>query len=403
MGALLLIIALGVLGFGLSQHLKGKRILSAPFKKTGDLAKDPTSSDPKGAMSTEGAVLAETPLLSPCTKTPCLFYEVELEREWEKQEQTQDGVKTKSGWSKVDSKREGMVFKLDDGTGAINVDASQGGDFDTLKKNFTDKVKIGAFVPGDLKFGELRMQVPHLPAGERTTAFRATEKIVPVGGTLFALGKMENGSLVKPGWRSMMFSSKGRDGLLASTAKKKKFSFIGGGVAAVAAIPIMILAPTGTSDGCPSDLSGTVATCKDNVTSENTYSLKVDKAGSYEVLVTPPAGKKYPMIPEIKVTDEGGEVVAEETGDVGSATTVRFQAKPGSYHIAVKSADGKVSGGYDYSLGISNKLEVEAVEAPAAPAEPEVEAAAPVGKSVAVAPRSAAPVPAKGKAKNKRK
>ena len=57
MGALLLIVGLAVLGFGLWNHLKGKCILSAPFKKTGEISKNPSSPDPKGAMSTEGKVV----------------------------------------------------------------------------------------------------------------------------------------------------------------------------------------------------------------------------------------------------------------------------------------------------------------------------------------------------------
>ena len=39
MGIIVLVIAVAVLGYGLLNHLKGKRILAAPFKKTGDLAR----------------------------------------------------------------------------------------------------------------------------------------------------------------------------------------------------------------------------------------------------------------------------------------------------------------------------------------------------------------------------
>src|SRR6266516_1150767 len=98
MGIVLLVVALAVLGFGFMNHLKGKRILAAPFKKTGDLAKNPVSEDPKGAMSTEGAVKPPAvQVLSPCSKTPCLYYEVKIERLWEKTETTQEGTKTVKG------------------------------------------------------------------------------------------------------------------------------------------------------------------------------------------------------------------------------------------------------------------------------------------------------------------
>ncbi len=371
MGFLFLLIGAAVLGFALIQHFKGKRILSAPFKKTGELLKNPTSSDPKGLMSTEGAVLIAQPLLSPCSKTPCLYYEVEIVREWEKQEQTQDGVKTKSGSSSASSLKQGMIFSLDDGTGAVKVDAQQGGDFDNLKKNWDKKVSVGSFVPGELQFGELRMQTPSLPSGERTVAFKAVEKIVPVGGNLFALGKLENGQLTKPGWRSMMFSSKGREGLLASTAKKKKFGFIGGAVATVAAIPAFIFAPAGSGGGdrCSSQITGIQAECKDNVGSENTYSWTVDEATTYHVEVVPPSGKKFPFIPEVQVTDATGQVVGEAVGGIGQPTKVSFAAEPGTYEIRVKPADGAVSGGYDYTFSINgNAVKGAAVAKADAPA-----------------------------------
>ena len=223
MGILLLIVGLGALGFGFMQHLKGKRILAAPFKKTGEIAKNPVSSDPKGLMSTEGNVVPPTAAcLSPLSKTACLYYEVAITRKWEKTEQTQDGAKTTKGSSNVDTLKGGAEFGLDDGTGAILVDASKGGDFDNLKK----QGEAGGVTMSDgyVKFGELRIPKPIHVGDDYTLGYEAVEKIVPVGGSLFALGKLENGKLTKPGWRSMMFSTKGRDGLLSSTAKKKKFS-----------------------------------------------------------------------------------------------------------------------------------------------------------------------------------
>ena len=76
-------------------------------------------------------------------------------------------------------------FQLDAGTGPINVNLKDGADVET-KKPYDDKVKIGMQVPGELVFGELRLQTPRLPSGERTTAFTAVEKIVPANGSFFA-------------------------------------------------------------------------------------------------------------------------------------------------------------------------------------------------------------------------
>ena len=359
MGVLLLLIGLAALGFGFFQHLKGKRILAAPFKKTGEIAKNPTSPDPKGLMSTEGKVVppAEA-LLSPCSKTPCLYYEVDIKRNYEKTEQTQDGAKTTKSSDNVESIKLGAEFGLDDGSGQITVDAVKGGDFDNLKKANEYNVKMGSFVPGELLFGELRFRTPRLPSGEYTTGFTAVERIVPVGGDLFALGRLENGKLTKPGWRSMMFSSKGRDGLLASTAKKKKGGFIGGGVAAVLSIPLMIFGPSASSGThCEHTIAGGQTACDDNVTAKsgNDYAWTVETAGSYELTVTPPSGKKFPLDAQLVVKNAAGEVVKDEVGSgPGTPVHVKLDAQPGAYTITVKDVDGTtVKGGFDYKLAIA--------------------------------------------------
>mgnify|MGYP000907693117 CR=1 FL=1 len=261
-GILLLVVGLGVLGFGLMNHLKGKRILAAPFKKTGELLKDPTSPDAKGAISTEGKMVAPAQaLLAPCSATPCAYYEVKIERLFEKTETTQDGTKTVKGSETLETLKNGAVIGLDDGSGAFNVDLSKGADFDAMKEGFKKEVAGHSRIPS-LTFGNFVYSVK--PISEKdswTIGFKVTEKYVPVEGSLFVLGKLEGNSIVKPGWRSMMASSKGREGLLGSVSKRKKFSLIGGGVTAVAAIALMAFGPKGStslesSDACHFDIAG---------------------------------------------------------------------------------------------------------------------------------------------------
>ncbi len=378
MGVLLLVVGLAALGFGLMQHLKEKKILAAPFKKTGEIARNPVSSDPKGMMSTEGNVVPPaTAILSPLSKTPCLYYEVAISRKWEKTEQTQDGAKTTKGSTNVDTLKGGAEFGLDDGTGPVMVDASKGGDFDNLKK----QGEAGGVTMSDgyVKFGELRIPKPIHVGDDYTLGYEAVEKIVPVGGSLFALGKLEGGKLSKPGWRSMMFSTKGRDGLLASTAKKKKFSFIGGGIGAVAAIPLMIFGPKsapGVDTHCHNQLASAIQTkCNDNTATGGgeDYAWNVEKAATYHVKLMPPAGKKFPMIPVITITNEKGDVVGTANGSPGESISVDQEFQPGKYTINMKStatASAKVKGGYDFFMEISG----DGVAAPA-----------PAGEAVAAA------------------
>jgi hypothetical protein len=360
MGALFLVIGLVALAAGVFAHFKGKRILAAPFRGTGELARNPTSSDPKGLISTQGAIVppAEA-VLSPITRTPCLHWEVEVRRHFEKTETTQDGEKTEKGSEKEESMEGGAIFGLDDGSGVVYVDATQGGDFDTRKQSFKEKIELGMRIPSELVFGELRLRTPRLPDDVNTTHFEAVEKIVPIDGALFALGKIDGGKIVKPGWRSMLFSSKGREGLLASTAKQKKFGTIGGGVALAASIPMFIFAPASTeakSDSCGSTLASASITCTDNLSSKtgNTHALTIAEAGHYTFEVTPPAGKKFPLDARVVVEKASGDVVADEYAPAaGQPAVARADLKPGAYNIVVKDAGGvTVKGGFDYTLKI---------------------------------------------------
>ncbi len=399
MGVLVLIIAI-VLGiFGFLQARKGNRVLAAPFRKTGELGANPTSPDPKGAISTEGKVIAPAePLRSPCSDTPCLYYAVTVTRHYEKDEQTQDGVKTSTGTSPVTVMTKGAQFQLDDGSGAVTVDLSKGGDFDNLKKSFNNTVKIGLKIPGELVFGSLRLQTPSLPSGERTTSFEASEQVVPAEGNLFVLGAVKDNAISKPSWRSLMVSSKGREGLLGATAKKKKIGYIGGAVALVLSIPLMIFGG-GSSGGdhyfCGTTLINSVKSCHANVSTEDTYTWNVTDSESYKVVVTPATGKKYAFWPDLKITDATGKVVAQNTGSVGTPAEIDSKMPVGTYTISVKPKDNPVSGGFDYSFAILGPKAPAAAVAAKAGTTPEAKSAPGANVVPAMAKPAAKPAGAK--------
>ncbi len=385
MGVLLLLVGVAVLGFGLFQHTKGKRILSAPFKKTGELKSNPTTSDPKGAISTEGKVVAPAQqLLSPCTKQPCLAYEVKIERLWEKVETTEDGTKTVKGSDTLDTLKGGAVFGLDDGSGVFTIDVSKGADFDNFKDGFKKELN-GRGWASQVQFGELNYDLPVLSDSEKyTVGFKATEKYVPVEGSLFVLGKLEGASIVKPGWRSLMTSSKGRDGLMGSITRKKKFSFIGGGITAVLSIPVMIFAPSidtsGPSSSCESALTDTRVKCTDRISSKSgeTYTWTVTKGGEYQLTVFAPS-KKVAFDPELILEDAKGEVLADTEGGVGGNAVAKLNVEPGTYKLTVKPGDDyMVKGGFGFELEISGGPAAAPAGALVAKADGEAAPSAPV-------------------------
>jgi hypothetical protein len=361
MGFLLLVVGLAALGFGLWNHLKGKRILAAPFQKTGEIAKNPVSPDPKGAMSTEGKVLAPAvELLSPCTKQPCLSYEVKIERLYEKTETTQDGTKTVKGTETLETLKGGAVFGLDDGSGVVLVDVSKGADFDNYKDGLKKELN-GHGGSSRLQFGDLSWDVPVLDSDKGwTTGFKATEKYVPVEGSLFVLGKLEGATLSKPGWRSMMTSARGREGLLGSIQKKKKFSFAGGGVMAVLSIPAFIFAPepdpNAVSAYCETTLTDARQKCSANVSDleGDTYTWNVTRPGRYELTAFAPK-KKISFMPQLIVKDAAGNEVGNFLGGVGVSAKGTVEVKPGAYSLVVLPGDNyMVKGGFSYDLAITS-------------------------------------------------
>jgi hypothetical protein len=403
MGILLLVIGLAVLGFGLYNMMAAKRVLAAPFKKTGELAKNPVSEDPKGAMSTEGKVIPPAvTLLSPASKQPCLAYELKIERLYEKTESTQDGTKTVKGTETLDTIKGGAVFGLDDGSGPFNIDVSKGADFDNMKDGFKKELN-GHSGSSQIQFGEYSYDVPVIGSDKGwTTGFKATEKYVPVEGNLFVLGKLEGASLVKPGWRSMMTSAKGREGLLGSFEKKKKFSFIGGGIASLLSIPVIIMTPAADPNAlgasCPSTMTDNRLRCSSKVTDEDVYTWTVTKPGKYDLTVYAPQ-KKVSFDPGLMITDSAGAELANVEGGVGHNASATVDVKAGTYKVKVFLADNfKIKGGYSYEFEIAAQGGSPAIAEPLAddkelPAEDV--AAAPEGDApeapVEEAPKKAAP------------
>src|SRR5215472_12624474 len=229
LGAILLVIGPIALAVGLVFFFKLKRMAAAPFHKTGEIAQNPAVADAKGMVSTEGQIVAPNAVRAPCSGQPCLYYEVTIEREWEKMVTTQQGTKKQTGTTKVTTNKGGAMFQLNDGSGAVSIDAREGVDAD-LSKTHDQKVTIGMTVPGEIVFGQMRMQTPVNLGPERTTAFKATEKILAAQGNLYACGKLVNGAIAKPGWTSLILSHRGRVALLGSTKTKAYGGIIVGAV-----------------------------------------------------------------------------------------------------------------------------------------------------------------------------
>ncbi len=224
--ALLVGIGIIVVIYGAIMKFKAGRIAKAPLLTTGDAVR--RGGGEKGAVSVEGSVQCPQPLLSPVTGTPCLYYELKVVGSWKEGDQNKE--------KDYVHEKVAAPFALDDGSGAIPIDACKGGDFD-MQQTFNEEKKEGFFA--DLKsavgkgepimFGHYAFPNPPM---SKANKFRCTERVLPMPQKLFALGKLEQGVLTTPGFTSLMLSPKSRDDLLGSSAKSAKMAFIGGAASA---------------------------------------------------------------------------------------------------------------------------------------------------------------------------
>jgi len=268
-GALLLAIAFiaGIYWFIMAR--KAGKIRDVPFRKPSEIQQQgPASADAKGQVSCEGQVQGQ-PLIAPASGQPCLYWEFELVRQWEKSSTDSNGNRsTSSGSTSVNTEKLGTVFTLTDGTGGVAIDCTKKPDSD-LKTSHSSEIRIGMLLPGELQFGNLRTQVPHLPGGENVKGFKGVEKIVPfqAGQTLFALGKLTQGqhgpTLGDMGWSSLMLSDKGREATLGSAVKGAKIGMIttaaSTGIGAILLVVGLVTAPATPAATAAPDSSGGVA------------------------------------------------------------------------------------------------------------------------------------------------
>ncbi|HEY8073383.1 MAG TPA: GIDE domain-containing protein, partial [Labilithrix sp.] len=203
---------------GLLQRRAAKTILAAPFRRTGELARGgPAVADARGITSCEGRVAPYEPVLAPCSGQPCVYFELEIVREWERCVTTEDGTKVEHGSDTVQRIEGGGVFLIDDGTGAIAVDSREGMSVE-LDTSFEQAVPVAH---GDVVFGGFRAYVPPADGEKRGRSVKVVEKIVPPGGAMFVLGQLANGRIGKPqGLFGTLRASRNGRAAMIGTAKR---------------------------------------------------------------------------------------------------------------------------------------------------------------------------------------
>ena len=219
------LLALGLIGliYGIVQRLKAGRLTDAPLVSTGDVAmRGRAAAGPKGQISAQGNVICHQPVIAPFTGIQCLYYEIKCTARWK------DGDTAKS--KIIDEQKVAAQFMIDDGSGAVAVDAREGGDFEPMQRKSEMKGTglIGGLVGAEMQFGNYRVNTPILDVG---TKYEVEEELLPLVPRLYACGRVGEGGnfIASPSWRQLIVSAKSRDELLASATKTAKIALLAGG------------------------------------------------------------------------------------------------------------------------------------------------------------------------------
>ncbi len=352
----------------LLQRAKMKKILAAPFRRTGEAASNPASADEKGMISVEGAIQVAQPFSAPISGRPCIHYTIEVERTIEKIESTENGTKKTKSKNTVVNDQGGTVFYVNDGSGPISVDAREKVDTKDMVKSF-EQGQNAAF--GDVTWGSYTAKVPPHVGEGYPLEIKVTEKIVPAEGNVFALGKLANGVIARPDGMlgKLVLSTKGREKLLGGTKRNVMIAAVAAGVCFVAGTPISIFADAPdlrtACDDMKDDLAG--GTCNSRFYNKDgaNHAWKVTKAGTYTLSIKGTGSSKMMRLwPDVKVIGAGGVELNKHGDEDGVALTAKLS--PGDYKIAINDFDPshleRIKGGAGYDLTIKN---AETANAPA--------------------------------------
>jgi hypothetical protein len=250
------LLALGVVGliYGILMRMKAGRVTDAPLASTGDVAaRGPQVAGPRGAISAQGSVICQQPVIAPVSGTPAYFYEIKVTAEWK------DGDTTKT--KELDHQKVAAQLAINDGSGPVWVDLREGGDFEPMAKKEMEQSTglLKGIVGGELVFGQYRL---HAGIGNLGTTYKVEEKCLPVQPSLYVCGKLADGggAITAPSWRSLIVSNQSRDQLLAAATKSSKISLIAGAAAAVVGVALGVAGTMLGSSDAAADTSAGAAT-----------------------------------------------------------------------------------------------------------------------------------------------
>jgi hypothetical protein len=205
----LVVVFVGLIAFawGILQKRRADRLIDARLLATGAL-NSLFDGRPHGQICVQGAVICDSPLYSPVTNRPCLYYRVRRVAVFGTIERL------------IEERCFAAPFAIDDGSGRAWIDARNGGELEPLQSSRSQTTS---------------------PEGH---VYRVEEQVLPLCRSLFVCGKISDEGVVAhvenpgrpllaiepPESGSMIISTRSRSHLLRETSKRAKvalaFSFV---------------------------------------------------------------------------------------------------------------------------------------------------------------------------------
>ncbi len=153
-------------------------------------------------VEVRGKPIVSSPLQGELSGKPCLYYRMTVTREYEETDTSTDSqgnrtTSTRRGNEIVSSNTRFVNFKIDDGSGAIEI-RPEGCEVELVKAVDTFQQGEGT---GSISFGKFHLDFGKTPStGRRTIGYRYEEHILPLDQPIFVFGEAsDNDNILKIG------------------------------------------------------------------------------------------------------------------------------------------------------------------------------------------------------------
>lgn len=261
-GIILIIAASILVGVYLSNKKKTSLIESTETSTSeflDSLAKSMTDGVGSGSLSyfteVKGVIACAEPLVSELSKTRCVYYSMNIEREYEETyfEENPDGKReerTRRGAETVAQNQRSIPFYIEDGTGRIKV--KPGGAEFIAERIHSGFEPYEAENSGFISIGGIRIELGKNHSTERRTiGYRFSEDALEIGREVYVIGEAtdQGGELCmvtpKDKDKKFIISSKGEEELLKDSKTAMTWSIIGSVICGILGIAIIIISLLG--------------------------------------------------------------------------------------------------------------------------------------------------------------